>query len=317
MNGSPSTGNWITANNNVTITSDLTNGDGGAVQIRAVNSCNASLAKTNLPKVISINRPAPTFNITTPNNFVICNGATKTFSISGLPAGATVVWSLSNNSVANIIGSNTNTSVVIQDNAILAQFNLTAIVTHCSFVYNVTPQLIYIGTPVPTNLKVSGNTNGGNGRSGWVILGCNSVPSATSYEWFVDGISIGTSTVNFKTMPPPYVCGQSYEFYVEANGLCGTTQSPAVSFDFTACAGYIIAVSPNPTKDKIRIDLPTSTYWNGIYEVLSTSNGLVRTGRISSSKNYFEIDLTGLYNGIYTLILRNKKEIRKINIVKE
>lgn len=59
-----STGAWITANNNVTITSNLTGGDGTNIQIRALNTnCGITLTKSPI-KNIPITRPKPTLAFT-------------------------------------------------------------------------------------------------------------------------------------------------------------------------------------------------------------------------------------------------------------
>lgn len=77
-----------------------------------------------------------------------------------------------------------------------------------------------------------------------------------------------------------------------------------------------IQVTPNPTKNIARITLPKGIDWRGNYELLSTSTGIVRTGRLNT-QNYFEINLTGLVSGIYTLNLRTKTELRQVKIIKE
>jgi Secretion system C-terminal sorting domain len=314
--------NWIAGGNSVTITSDLTNGVNGGVFIRPVNNCGPGLFNGQSQVVqIPISRPVPVLNITTPDNFVICNGATKTFSLSGLPSGATVVWSLSNTSVASIVGSNTGTSVTVQGNALLAQLNLNATVTHCSFVYNVTPKIIYIGTPAPTNLNVSGHCNSGCGRAGWVILGCNTVPGATSYSWYVDDVFIGTSTVNFKTMPPPYGCGQTYEFYVTANGPCGSTPSTTISFDYTACAGFSAIVSPNPANNEITVSITGETIQANTSQQSTTidmidlnTNQIVKSWKFNSALKQYKLNIQNLRAGLYILKISigDKSDYKKI-----
>lgn len=85
LNGTPSTGNWMTGNNNVTVSSDPTSGVGGSIRIRPINTQCASGLVAGQEATIAINRPAPTLSITGGLD-VICTG-NSTYTVSGLTTG--------------------------------------------------------------------------------------------------------------------------------------------------------------------------------------------------------------------------------------
>lgn len=93
LNGQTATGtNWLPGKNNVSVTSDLSNGDNTYIQIRAVNPCGANLIKGHNSDIglIKVSRPAPTLSITG-NSFNLCNATTGAYTINGMPPGATVL----------------------------------------------------------------------------------------------------------------------------------------------------------------------------------------------------------------------------------
>jgi hypothetical protein len=147
IGGSTSTGsNWIAGGNNVTVTSDLGTGDGLFVKIRPVNTACGTSLSPGPTKLIAISRSAPTLAIPETQTD-ICSGSVN-YTLTGLPAGATTVWSITNNNSVASISNATNNSVTV--NKISANRGveiLTATVTHCSYTYNVTKTLNF-GSPV-------------------------------------------------------------------------------------------------------------------------------------------------------------------------
>lgn len=145
---------WLTSNNNVTITSDLSNGNGGSIQIRGINSCNSSLAKSP-PKVISITRSRPTMTIT--GIRTICSGSPNSFSVNGLPPNATVCWSLSSNGSATIPSNPFCSNTVTLGYSSVGTTNLTATVTDCIETYALPAIQIVTGIPSVDRFNVQGN----------------------------------------------------------------------------------------------------------------------------------------------------------------
>ncbi len=178
--GAPSDGTtWITANNNVNITSDLSHGDGQRVQIRGVNSCSGSIYYSPLA-YIPITRPAPTLSITSSDgSFALCSGS-KTFTVNGATPGSTYSWSISPTSIATIPANSTSSSVVVtKAGTSSGVVTLTATATDCVGPLSV-PQNILVGGPqTEVTSSVTNITNCQNGN--FVIL--PSAPgSVTTYN---------------------------------------------------------------------------------------------------------------------------------------
>lgn len=146
LNGQTSTdSNWIPRTNSVTVTSDPSNGVNGVILVRPRNVCGNGLQNGQAPGQIPINRPAPTFSIT--GNQAVCSGA-STYTVNGVPAGATVSWSLSNTTYASIPIPSTGTTV---DVTRIGSFNTTvtlcATVTDCIQSYPAVCKTIALGQP--------------------------------------------------------------------------------------------------------------------------------------------------------------------------
>jgi hypothetical protein len=183
LGSTTSTGQWIQAGSSVTITSDLSTGDMGAVRIRALNTdCGVNLLKS--PKqTIPISRPEPPLAIpiaTAP----LCTG-TKNFTLSGIPTGATVAWSSSDPTVLAITqGVNSPTVTVTRLGMLNREITLTATVTHCTFTYYRTVDIV-VGTGV-SNLVLTYKQVECVGRRPFFFGTVQPLPKLTAinYEWF-------------------------------------------------------------------------------------------------------------------------------------
>lgn len=87
--------NWYAGGTSVTVTSDLTNGTNGVIRIRPVNNCGTGLVNNAPQATVPINRTYPQIIIPELQTD-ICSG-NKTYTLSGLPAGATTTWNITNN----------------------------------------------------------------------------------------------------------------------------------------------------------------------------------------------------------------------------
>ena len=147
-----STGAPILGTNSTTITSDLTHGDASSIQITPINTCAGGLV--NGPTAsIPISRPEPPLTITastSPNS--LCSGS-KTFTLTGAPAGSTIAWSVDNTAVATIPTNSTGSSVTATYVS-GGTFNLKATVTDCISSYSTT-SLISAGAPLPSAVIAS------------------------------------------------------------------------------------------------------------------------------------------------------------------
>lgn len=280
LNGTTSTGsNWIAGSNSVTITSDLSNGDRGVIRIRPSNNCGTGLSNGQTPVGINISRPAPTLSITNPQNQnYICSGSTN-YIINGMPAGASVQWSVSDPGLAQITsGGSTSSVTVSRVGSSNGEIILTATVTHCTFTYQVSKP-VAIGAGLPPSLT---NLNFDR-RCGTFMESYSSNPTAaTGYVWNLnfgqvvqdkDGYGSDYFYVNPLINSPQ--TGQSYYNYisVQAKNACGVSD-PSETRQFTVgpvpsrcgsgdgtcqtgcpnCCPILLRVSPNPSSDNMMVE---------------------------------------------------------------
>lgn len=248
MNGTTSTGsNWIAGSNNVTITSDLSNGHGSSIRIRAVNSCSADLIK-GPEAFVSISRPAPTLTIAPVTQDAICSG-NASFTISGMPSGSSVQWSVSNTTQASIASGGTSSTVTVSRigtaNTVIT---LTATVTHCVFTYTAT-QRISLGKPAPSPINVL-LVDRELGRI--QVESEPPIPGATDYRWYKDGVLQSTYHWTFAQIPiSRTACNVGYGITVTQTNSCGTSPSTYKSV-YVPC-NNTYSVSPNPASENITV----------------------------------------------------------------
>lgn len=250
LNGTTSTGsNWIAGSNSVMITPNLSNGDGSVIRIRPTNSCGTGLQNGQAPGQIPISRPAPALSITGSQDY-ICNGSSATYTISGVPGGATVQWSVSNTSEATITaGGNTNTVTVTKTGTGNTTITLTATVTHCSpFVYTRTYD-ISLGIPQPNPIvEVLVDPYIGKIQ----VESTPALPGAT-YNWYKDGVQVIGQHGSVATIPiRKNVCAVGYGIEAEAINGCGTSARTYKGVYVPPCDGYYAAF-PNPASSEVTV----------------------------------------------------------------
>lgn len=310
---------WIPGNNSAIIKSDLANGVDDWVYIRPVNSCGPGLVEGQAQTVkIPISRPAPALAIAG-NQSAICSGC-ETFNISGMSAGATVQWSLSNND-ASISGcSDCNTVTVCRNSSVNKTVVLTATVTHCSFTYPV-EYTIALGTPEPDNpgfMLI-------DPIMGKLLAKTHPVPGATQYKWYKDGQLFtypgGGTGSDILLFPIPKICDVTYNIGVEVVNACGTS-SRAQSWVYVPCDEYFI-VSPNPattdvsvTVDENKLSKNTKASIQEI-RIYDLNGNLKKIQKFNNLKRAI-INTTGLRGGTYLIEITNGtyKESKQIIIKK-
>ncbi|MFZ5978713.1 MAG: T9SS type A sorting domain-containing protein [Bacteroidota bacterium] len=335
---------WIKAGNNVTVTSDFSNGINGSIQVRPSNDCGINLANGYIPAQISISRPAPTLSITG-NSFNLCNATTGAYTINGIPPGATVLWQVDNTTLAQINGpNNTNTiNVNANSNGFNGDVVLTATVQQCTFTYPVTAT-ITIGTGTPPTIT---NLNYDNRCGSFAEAYCNNPPNSTGFIW---SFNFGQVIQNnpgyygnyFKIQPIPNQStpGNTYYDYlsVQATNQCGTS-APSATTSFTIgpiaanCGsgggkGYLstgpvigqplaetkaytnnnVRVFPNPLRASLTIQLPDTTDLANAFITITNLDGrLIHSLRPNTLQPI--INTTHWAAGTYLVILYegNKK----------
>jgi hypothetical protein len=310
--------NWIPGGNSVTVTSDLSNG--GAILVRPRNTCGGATANGQTPGQIPINRPAPSLAIPETQTD-ICSGS-KTFTLTGLPAGATTTWSVTNNYGVASLSNPTNTSVEVNK---IGSGNgreiLKATVTHCSFTYPVEKD-IYFGAQTPTYIDYSIDP----------LVICNEVRVTTEY--------IPTATYTWSYFKQPYsgnivqfpnsastrklTLSQgsgTYSIGVTATTGCGTGDIYyiGVPIDCEDGGGHRFAVSPNPASNTITVQQKEKTNIT-IKEIKIFDNfgNLKKQSKYGNGTIKAQINITDLKTGIYVIeILGDQNKERQQLIIQK
>ncbi len=339
--------NWYAGGNNVTVTSDATHGDGGSIAIRPINTACGSGLTPGSVVAIAISRPAPTLTISGLAN--LCSGATS-YSITGVPATASVVWSIDNTNLATLTGGTTTTPTLTAATGASGDVQLTATVTDCSFTYTKTYTVTIGAGEAPVIWVHNVDYNCGKFAEAY----CTNPSNSNGFIWnFNFGQVIQNNSGyygNYFLLNPlgQNQTGQTYYDYlsVQATNVCGTSLSSAVlqftvgpissncgggrgggvllktnptkitslSSDVFAKEQYNIKIYPNPASNIITVTLPTS---------INTSKAVIRVtdifGRevkkVNASSSITNITATNLAKGTYLITIYegdNKISTQKI-----
>lgn len=318
--GSPSNGgSWLPGNNNVTVTSDLSNGANGFIRIRPVNTQCANGLLTGQEATVSINRPAPNLTISGSQE-TICSGSAN-YSVNGMPSGSSVVWTLSNNIDASIVGCSTCTSVTVSRNTSNStSATLTATVTHCSFTYPVN-YTISLGSPQPQNLQFILI----DPIMGKLQARVDPVPGATGYRWYKDGVLFtfpgGGTGSNFVQFNIARTCDVWYNIAVEAINACGTS-AQTQSWAYVPCDNYY-RISPNPATTEVAVSVDETKTIKGTTATIEAVKIYDLQGNLKKYQKYTKVKRTkvnveGLSSGTYfiEIISGTYKERKQLLIQK-
>jgi hypothetical protein len=253
-------------------------------------------------------------SIVGPDN--LCNGSTATYTVSGLMAGQTVMWTSTNaailinatTGVATVASGTTSTSTTINATITNACGNLSKTVT--------------AGVP-SANINTLIYPNGQRGVDPVSLCGgcqytffVDPVIGASSYTWVLPpGFSFTSgSTTAYPGIRTSTIAG-SYTLYCSANNSCGSRWTNDLFIVIGSGGGGIeqrIAVYPNPTSEELVVEAsPTE---EGVTTSLSESdfsatvrNELNKDVKSEKSKNgKIRIDLRDLPEGFYVLNVETK-----------
>lgn len=257
---------WIEGGNSVTVTSDLSTGDGSDIRIRASNkTCGTGLAANGPVSTVRISRPEPTLSITGTQDH-ICSGSAN-FTINGMPSGATVQWSSSNTNLAQVTsGANSPTVILSRVGSNNGEITLIATVTHCTFTYSVN-KAIAIGAGAPPNIWIR---NWDRNCGSFAEAYCTNPAASTGFVWNLNFGQVIQNNPgyygNYFYVSPlvnnPQV-GLTYYNYltVQSTNACGTSDpSVTVRMDVgpvpPECGngGPILLVSLNPTGSTLNVE---------------------------------------------------------------
>lgn len=308
--------NWYAGGNSVTVTSDLSSGNGGFITIRPANTaCGTGLTNGQSQAVlIPVSRPAPTLSIN--GNDVICLGGNTSYTVLGLTTGATVCWSISNSSIASISSPSCANSITVSYvNKGLA--TLTATVSDCTGSYPAVPKPITLGSPTPSITAVVSQFAPTTADYTATLI------TGATYNWYVSGYTnplkqTGTSN-QFEWYFP---CNITRTVYCTSSTSCGAASSNSNSITTTgSCVKSLVySVSPNPATNDVNISAPqskttiTASVTFDAIRVFDLHGNLKKYNKYSKS-NQATINILGLKSGSYFIEITNGKYKERHQII--
>lgn len=316
LNGITSNGtNWIAGNNNVTVTSDLANGNGSNIRIRPTNVACGNGLIAGQEAAISITRPKPVLSFS--GNSVICNS--QNFEATNVPGWVTgFLWEVTPGSVATVINPNSNPATVQKQNDGFANIKLTISNPSCgSYEYNTSEILnkpeIVVGTPQITGVYYNPNLSTGTLQSGQSVCAgtirveINEV-QATTYSWqriYGSAPYIDNGGYIDITLAP----NENVSFLITATSSCGST-GRTVNFvaDDPQCGSgggfFRFSVSPNPVKGDMNVifDKPVKADENITMRLYTFhSFTLVKQWKLKGGQKQYSLNKAGVKSGQYIL----------------
>lgn len=320
---------WIRANNSVTITSDLTTGNGGEIRIRAVNACAtpALILKTGAPRILTISRPRPqlTFSGATP----LCS--TATYTASNIPAAfPNYLWSVSSTQIGTIVSPNSASTQIIAGSGGVGNLTFTingGATCPLSYVYNTADILgqpqFESGTPQATwpepVIAVPGSNCIPMGYN--VTYQSNTLYSYTYYRWgyyegplsqggpFTEvnpggGPSQAIRITNTETINSIYVavanqCGLGIPYIkeIEFDQNCNWGGDVEYRMAGPQASGADVTLLNNPVKETLTMNIAEGADSEVKITITSIGGQLVKEIQGYGSTQY--VDVSGLPEGVY------------------
>jgi hypothetical protein len=314
--------NWIAGGNATTVVADATaSGDGGSVQIRAVNPCGSTLVKGQ-PAFIPISRPGATA-ITGSTN--LCSG-TQNYSLNLFPTGASVSWSLSNTTLATISGTPTPGTVSITKGTGNGNTVLSATITDCSGTYGPINFTISVGGP--GNIMLQANPPAFDFCATEYMqfdVSLDNPSPGTTYSWTVTGtgarMKFGPNTdhpvIQIKTTGTFSINGT-------VTNPCGSSTYSAIglnseTYHFLYCGSLRVAVSPNPAKSNLILSLDKPTKLKDVVNVRLTSERtmqIIKQWKFKGGQYKLNLNVQDIKKGVYILevVINGKRDSRIVVI---
>lgn len=304
--------NWILGGNSVTVTSDMSTGDGMSIKVRPANDCNASLSKNQTPAQIFISRPKPSLSFTAPTT--ICN--TSTFTVNNPPAWVTsYIWQMTPSNLVSISQGNPGTFTKLADE--LGEVSLTIGSSSCglSFTYQnfeiTGAHQTIVGTPTPGSIV--GFQPALNVSPGQILdfSAPHSYQPGFTYDWIINGGSIaGPTNSSHITVVVDNPCNEFisngyFHASLRYTNACGTSNWYGGNCLIVCGTGggplnkTTLQVSPNPTSSFLTVDAGKKS--KGIREIQIVDKfGIVRkVVRSAGTQTLVKIKVSALPAGLY------------------
>jgi hypothetical protein len=306
---------------NKTLQPDLTTG--GAISFNRLR-----LWKNGIlyDQTVYINIVRNTPNLLVTGDGIICQGQTKTYTLSGNQSGEQISWS------TNLSGSSSSNSVQITANSNSQASYATANVTTANGCGTLSAtKSVWAGPPSVSVMRVYGNTITPYVpydvclNDQYSMLG--EVGGVTSASWSLSsnssGASIYSSSLNGATVYSGSYQGTFVVQYTPFN-TCGSIDRYYV-FSANSCGYYAYAVSPNPASEEItilfegevesdglpeQIDLFSESDYGGNDPVRTIDLRKESTKQQAKESRKITFDVKKLPKGTYILHITKEKEAK-------
>ncbi|WP_192822822.1 T9SS type A sorting domain-containing protein [Rufibacter sp. LB8] len=219
------------------------NGTAGTLTATITGPCQ-TLVRT---KQVQVGFPSsPGVALSGPASF--CGGS-QAYSVTNVPYGNTVTWSVSGN--LSISGANGGTSVTVTTSGSGPSGTLTANVGGCLVLSK------YISPPTPAAPEIYAESEV-YAYTYRIYVSAEEMPGATSYNWYwapgppdVVMYGNGTKDMRYYTATPG-----SYYLYVEVPTSCGTAYSNLFAVQVLGDQEWGYSVHPNPSDERLTVQTP-------------------------------------------------------------
>jgi hypothetical protein len=303
---------------------------GGDITVNASNGCGASSARI---RSLSLNRlPAPVISGMVNG---VCGASNVPYSVAPVSGALSYSWSLPS-------FSSLNSSSVSGDQIAI---NLLSGYTSSSLTVNavnncgagITRSITVNGAPVTPGVISGSPTLCFNNIYPFSI---STVAGSSAYNWITSGASLaiqannglgtGQGLKNIEIRANSLATNQSIA--VKASNTCGASRNANYTgISVAVCSridpssqalasGVKLAAYPNPSKDKMWISFESSLEGKANLNIVSVTGQNVYTKEVNLNEgiNQFEVELTGISNGMYFLNFSSSTELfDSIRIIKE
>jgi hypothetical protein len=176
--------------------------------------------------------------------------STGTYTVSNIPPGGTVAWTVSTPGVVSgpLTGSSITLTKVTQ-----GYFTLTATIT--SGTTTLVASLYVTTVPALSGLSATMSGSCSNGYQTWMLVASPNMPPGTSWQWTVDNPASGTYNIFSPNSPSTYVSvSGGGGVSVTYTDPCGETSHRDGVTIYSPCGrANVIAAFPNPANDKLTV----------------------------------------------------------------
>jgi lysyl endopeptidase len=235
---------------------------------------------TNIANLLS-----PTVAINGPS--LICNSAVTTYTLTGLPAGATVTWTSSGGG-GTLSGS--GTTATLTPNGTRATMTITASFTAPAGCPSSVSRTVSINAPVTLSSSINGCSNG------FQVWQLSASPTSNGSNWNWSVSFTGTnSQINIQSPSSP-----STQVNVKGGGTvrlnytdaCGVARQDGITV-FSNCPAFRVAVSPNPANGNIVVSMNPPTEGRAIEDEAAPVSPLRKiASRGQTVLTLFEVNTT-------------------------